>query len=227
VRNRNITTIALVIVAALAMSVAAAATASAKTAMPEIVNKEGKTPTKTSFTSTSGASTLETLSGNAVKCTADTDKGKLTGPSSDETEVKFTGCSASFGLKCETGSTSGEIVLKANSELVWLNKAEETEPGEDLSLPSNLTIKCTALETLTVKGSTICAISPFKTLSKTGTITCKQAKGKQEPSVYFLEGKEVKDITETEGSGLESFKFEQSGLASTDSLTYEEEVEII
>ena len=42
--------------------------------MPEIVNKEGKTPVKTGFTSTSGASKFETKSGESVKCKADTVK---------------------------------------------------------------------------------------------------------------------------------------------------------
>jgi hypothetical protein len=233
-RNTRIwrTALALVVMCALGALAAATvpATASAKTAMPEIVNKEGKFPTKTGFTSTSGESKFETENEHAVTCKADTVKGKLTGASTDETEIKFTGCSTTFilTLKCETGSTTGEIVLKVASELVWLNKSEESEPGEDLVLPSEgLTIKCTSSETLHVKGSTLCPISGFKTLSSTGTITCKQSKGKQEFGKYFLGGAETKDITETEGKGLIEFGFLPSGLQSTDSLTYEEAVEII
>jgi hypothetical protein len=226
-RNTHVKTILLTLVAVFAMSAIASATASAKTTMPEIVNSKGETPVKKGFTSTSPESTLETVGGHFVKCKADTVKGKLTGPSSDESEIKFTACSTTLGLKCSTGSTSGEIVLKVNSELVWLNKSEESEPGEDLSLPSELTIKCSSLETLKVKGSTICAISPFKSLSTSGTITCKQTSGKQEHTTFFLGGTEEKDTTESEGSGLVSFKFEQSGLSSTDTLTYEEAVEIV
>ncbi len=230
-RNARITTFGLALAAVFAMAVIASATASAKTARPEIVNKEGKTPTKTGFTATSGASKFETKSGEAISCKADTDKGKLTGPSTDEAEIKFTGCTAVGGLlKCKTkGAAAGEIVNKVTSALVWLNKTEESEPGEDLNLPETLTIECTGLasETLKVKGSTLCPVAPFKTLSTTGTITCKETKGVQSFTKYFLEGKEVTDITETEGSGTKSFKFEQSGLESTDSLTYEEEVEIV
>jgi hypothetical protein len=225
----RVRTMVLALVAMFAMSVVGTATASAKTAMPEIVNKEGKTPTKTGFKSTSGASEFETSAGHLIKCTADTDTGKLTGPSSDESTITFTGCSTKvlLTLKCNSeGAKEGEIILKVASELVWLNKTEESEPGEDLTLGSPLTIKCTSSETLKVKGSTVCPISGFKIKSTTGTITCEQTKGEQKFTKYFLEGEKV-GKTETEGSGLISFAYELSGLKSTDTLTYEEEVEII
>jgi len=229
-RKLRLVTMVVALVAVFAMSVVGSATASAKTLMPEIVNKEGKFPAKTGFKSTSGASEFETKAGHVIKCTADSDTGKLTGASSDESTITFTGCSTKVivTLKCNSeGAKEGEIVLKVTSELVWLNKTEESEPGEDLSLPSGgLTIKCTSLETLKVKGSTVCPISGFKALSATGTITCEQSKGVQKFTKYFLEG-EKEGKTETEGSGSISFAFEPSGLKSTDSLTYEEPVEII
>jgi hypothetical protein len=229
-RNLRVRTLLLALVAVFAMSVVASATASAKTAMPEIVNKEGKFPTKTGFKSTSGASEFETKAGHLLKCTADSDTGKLTGPSSDESTITFTGCSTTdiVTLKCKTeGAKEGEIVLKATSELVWLNKSEESEPGELIGLPAaGLTIKCSSLETLKVTGSTTCPISGFKVLSATGTVTCEQTKGVQKYTTYYLEGtKENK--TETTGTGSIGFGPEPSGLKSTDSLTYEEEVEII
>jgi len=226
----RVRTMVLALVAVFAMSVVGTATASAKTAMPEIVNKEGKFPTKTGFTSKSGASEFETKAGHLVKCKEDSDVGKLTGASSDESTITFTGCSTTVivTLKCNSaGAKEGEIVLKVKSELVWLNKTEESEPGEDLSLPSEgLTIDCTKSETLKVKGSTVCPISGFKVKSTTGTITCEQSKGVQKFTKYFLEG-EKEGKTETEGSGLISFAFEPSALKSTDALTYEESVEII
>jgi hypothetical protein len=39
-------------------------------------------------------------------------------------------------------------------------------------------------------------------------------------------GAKVKDITETEGTGTKKFAFEQSGLTGTDSIEFEEEVQI-
>ncbi len=230
-RNTRISLIGLIIASVFVLGAVATATASAKTAMPEIVNKEGKTPTKTGFTSKSGASEFETKGGHVIKCKEDTDVGKLTSPFLDESTITFTGCSTTviITLKCNSeGAKEGEIVLKVMSNLVWLNKSEESEPGEDLALPeAGLTIKCTSSETLKVKGSTLCPISGFKTLSSTGTITCEQSKGVQKFTHFFLEGKEETDKTETEGTGLIKFGFEQSGLKSTDTITYEEPVEII
>ncbi|HYM56227.1 MAG TPA: hypothetical protein VES97_12765, partial [Solirubrobacteraceae bacterium] len=130
--------------------------------------------------------------------------------------------------KCKTGATAGEIVLSVNSELVWLDKAESEKPGEDLVLPGNLTIECTgfAKETLIVMGSVLCPITPFKKLSKTAELTCNQSKGAQEFTKYFLGGIEITDILEAEGKGIKNFALEQAGLTTTDTLTFEEEVEI-
>jgi hypothetical protein len=231
VRNTRISLIGLALMAALVVGAVGTATASAKTTMPEIVNKEGKSPTKTEFKAKSGASEFETTNKHVIKCKEDTVSGKLIPPSADESTITFTGCSTTvvITLKCNSeGAKEGEIVLKVSSELVWLNKSEESEPGEDLALPeSGLTIKCTSSETLHVKGSTVCPISPFKTLSTTGTITCEQSKGVQKFTKYFLGGSEITDDTETEGKGLIEFGYVGSGLKSTDTLTYAEEVEII
>lgn len=206
-RNMRIRTLGLALVAVFAMGATGSATASAAS-QPEIVNSAGKTPVKTGFTSTSEASTFETKSKEAVTCKKDTNKGKITGSSSDEATISFTGCTGPLGLKCKTeGAKAEEIVLKVESKLVWLNKNEKTEPGEDLVLPSELTIKCTSTlfsEMLKVKGSTLCPITPFEKLSPTLTLTCKQTGGSQAFKVYFLGGKEIKDVTETEGTGTKN-----------------------
>ncbi|MGO9319592.1 MAG: hypothetical protein ACLQBY_02145 [Solirubrobacteraceae bacterium] len=212
-----------------ALCAVASATASAAW-MPQIVNAKGELPGKTGFTGTGAASTFETKSGEAVRCKESKTRGKITGASSDEAETKFTGCSAVAGLlKCKSkGSASGEIVFKVDSELVWLNEAEESEPGEDLSLPEAVTIECTGLasETLKVKGSSLCQVTPFQTLGTTATLACKQTKGVQTFTKYFLEGNDFTDVTETEGTGVKRFAFEQSGLESTNTLTFEEGVAI-
>lgn len=225
----RIRTILLALVAVLAVSAAAAATASAA-AMPLIVNEKGETPTKTGFKGTSKESTFETKGrSTALKCKEDTISGKLTGPSTDTAEIKFKKCKASI-LACKTsGAAAEEIVLKVTSELVWVNEAE-TEVGEDLvPTTSPVTIECTGLEkeTLKVEGSTICAISGYHSLSITGTITCVQSGGVQKYTKYFLAKEAKEDFTKTEGSGFETFGFTQSGLEGTDSLEYEEKVEIM
>jgi hypothetical protein len=233
--NMRIRTILLALVAAFAMTAVASATASAALPLlPLLVTLNSKGEPEdlsiTLFKGTSGASSFETKSGESVKCKADTITGKITGLSTDEAEIKFTGCTAVGGLlKCKsTGGASGEIVLKVTSLLVWINVAKE-EPGEDDILPSGgLTIECTGLasETLHVRGSTICPTT--KTLSTKATITCTATKGVQAPTEYEMEGgSKVKDITETEGTGTKKFAFEQSGLTGTDSLEFDEPVQII
>ncbi len=185
-RNMHFKTILLALVAVFAMSVVASATASAAS-MPLIVNEKGAFPTKTGFKGTSKESTFETKGSHpALKCKEDTISGKLTGPSTDTAEIKFKKCKASV-LSCKTkGASAEEIVLKVKSKLVWLNEAE-TEPGEDLE-PTEppVTIECTGLskETLKVKGSTLCSISGYHSLSLTGTITCEQSKGIQKHTKY-------------------------------------------
>src|SRR5271156_866093 len=123
-RSIRITAILVTLVAATAMSAIASATASAAVPLlPLLLNKSNQSLVKTSFKGTSGASSFETKSGESVKCKADTITGKITGLSTDEAEIKFTGCTAVGGLlKCKTGSTKGEIVLKETSTLVWLNE---------------------------------------------------------------------------------------------------------
>ncbi len=227
-RNMRIKMFGLALVAVFAMGAVASATASALPTLPQLVNKEEKPLVKTGFTGTSGASKFETKSGESVKCKADTIKGKITGLSTDEAEIKFTGCTAVSGLlKCKSkGASSGEIVLKIASTLVWLNESKE-EPGEDFYLPALLTIECTGMasETLEVEGSTLCPTT--KALSKTATIKCKETKGVQEWTEYEMEGKKFLDITKTKGSGAKTFPFEQSALEDEDTLTFEEEVKII
>ena len=220
---KQIKTIGLVFVAVLAMVAVTSATASA--ALPELVNKEGKEVVKKKFTGSSGESVFETKAGEKVKCSKGTSNNEVTGLKTQTVENKFTGCSASI-LKCKTkGAAGGEIVIKLEAKLVYISEKEKTV-GVDLVLPGTLTIECTGLvsETLVVRGSTICPTTTA--LSKTATLTCKDTKGKQEPSEYEEGGKKIKDVTETEGKGIKNFAFEESGLSSTNTLTFEEEVEI-
>jgi hypothetical protein len=230
-RNMRIRTLGLALVAVFAMSAIASATASATPPLlPQLVNKSGAELVKKTFKGTSTESVFETKGGEAIKCKEDKIAGKITGLSTDSAEIKFTGCSAAAGLaKCKTGSTTGEIVLNVTSLLVWINVAKE-EPGEDDILPAGgLLIECPSLlgtEKLKVTGSTVCPTT--KDLLVKATITCKQTKGVQEPSEYEMEGGlKFKAITETQGSGVKTFGPEPSGLKGTDSLEFEEEVQII
>lgn len=223
-KDIRVKTVVAVLVAVFGLSAIAAASASAS--LPELVNKEGKELVKKKFTGkASGESVFETKGGEKLKCKAGTSKGEVTGLKTQTVSNSFTGCTASI-LSCKTkGASSGEIVLKLNATIVYLNESKK-EVGVDLALPETITIECTGLasETLKVKGSTLCPTTTA--LSKKATITCKESKGKQEFTEYEEAGSKIKDITETEGSGTKSFKFEESALSSTNELEFEEEVEI-
>jgi hypothetical protein len=218
-REMRIKMIGLTAIAMLAIS--AIATAAASAALPEQVPASG------TFTATSGKSTFETKSGEKVVCEEDKASGEITGAKTDKSTITFSKCEA-FGLKCKSkGAASGEIVLKMNSELVYINKSKK-EVGNILTLAEELTIECTVLQKLKVKGATLCPITPVNTKTKTFTLTCTETKGVQQPTEYEnSSGVKVKaPITETKGEGLKSFAFEQSGLEGTDTLTFATESEI-
>ena len=203
--------------------IGAVASASASAALPEQVPASGK------LTISSGASVFETKAGEKVSCTKDSGSGEITGPKTSTATATFEGCSASLigiKVKCQTGAIEGNIVTELKNELAYINKAKK-EVGLDSVLAKELTIKCGTFETLKVKGSTVCPVSPINTKTKTLTLSCKQTKGVQSPTEFENEkGEKVKDITETKGEGLKSFGFEQSGLTSTETLTLATEGEI-
>jgi len=224
-KSMRIRTLGLSLVAVFALGAIASATASA--AKPELVNsKKEPLAAGTKLTSTSGVGTFETKSGEKVTCEKDTNTGEITGPKADTAKITFTGCTAKVSIitaKCKSkGEATGTIKLSVNSKLVYISESAKTV-GLDLVLPENLTIECEAFgskETLTVKGSTICPLSPLDKLSVKLTLSCKQTKGAQEPSAYEEGGKAIEDFTETEGKGLKNFAFEKSGLTSTDELEF-------
>jgi hypothetical protein len=219
----------LALVGVVATSAVATGTAAASL-QPELVNKEGKELVKKKFTSSSGKSTFETTAGEKIECSESKGTGEITGKRTDTASITFKGCSTKeiITVKCASkGAKEGEILLTTNSKLVFINEKEATV-GEDLELVGTLTIVCEAFgikETLTVRGSTICPTTTA--LSETATLTCKQTKGKQEPTEYEEEGKKTKDITETQGEGQKKFAFTESGLASTNTLKFEEAVEVM
>jgi hypothetical protein len=215
----RIRTVGLALMAVFAMSAIVASAASA--ALPEQVPGTGL------ISGTSGASTFETKSGEKVKCSSSSVMGDLTGAKTSSSKIVFKGCEA-FGFKCNSsGAASGEIVLNVTGEIFYLNTTTK-EVGLLNTLTAELTIKCSAFQTLKVKGSTLCPLTPVNTKTTTETLTCKETKGVQEPTEYFnLAGvKEKAPITETKGEGLKNFAFEQSALLGTTSLTLGTEGEI-
>jgi hypothetical protein len=216
---KHLKTIGLMFAAVFALTAFTAAAASA--ALPELLSEGKEIPAKTPIKSKSGKSTLETKSGEKVSCTADTDSGEVTGAKTSTTTVTFTGCSAFGILKCTTtGAKSGEIILKSNVTLVYINKSAK-EVGLAFALEKEVTIECTSAEKLHVRGGNIGKLTPVNKSEPKLTLTFAQTKGVQSPTEYENEsGGKVPLITETSGEGLKKFAFEQSGLSSTDELEF-------
>jgi hypothetical protein len=204
--------ICLALVAVFAMSAIATASASALP-LPEF---EGPFPNK--FTSTSLVSTLETVGKNKVTCTADTNKGELTGPKTDLVTVTFTGCETS-GIKCNSaGGAAGEIKTNQLASLLGYINAATKETGVDLSpavAGANVAeFECAGIK-IVVRGSVIGVITPLNKKTKAYTVKFVQKAGKQK--VTKLEGG-PKDVLETSINGG---AFVESGESTTDKLTLE------
>jgi hypothetical protein len=178
---------------------------------------------KKSFTSTSGAGTLETKGGKKVTCKADTNKGEITGAKTfGKVFVIFTGCESS-GFKCNTsGAASGEIKTnELSGELGYLEKA--TKKVGIVLKPvgtSFAEFECSSLVKVKVTGAVVGEITPINTMTKTFTLKLEQSKGIQKWTK--LEGG-VESVLKTSINGGTA---EQSGDESTDTITTEEEAEI-
>jgi hypothetical protein len=183
---------------------------------------------KVPFTSTSGEGTLETASGETVKCKEDTNEGEITGPKEvSKVVVKFKGCKATIlgfiKVACKTsGAGTEEIVTeKLKGHIGYLNKSKK-EVGQELEPEGTLFAKfeC-AGETVEVRGHVIGKLTPTDSMTKTTTLTFEQSGGKQKYTEF--EGGPSGQILETKtGSG----SFGQSAEATTDTIKTTEEGEI-
>jgi hypothetical protein len=206
----------------LAMFATNAATAvSASAVLPEFSGPFNKT-----FTSKSKTSVLETVGGIAVKCTADTNSGEITGPQTGSMSIVFTGCKLGK-VPCNTpGAAPGVIATATLSIRVgYINKAKK-EVGIDLVEAAGapfMTYGCGPVLRGVVIGSVIGKITPTNKLvtpSETFILKFTQAVGVQKP--VKLEGAPI-DVLETSFGG----PFEQTGLASTDLILFGEPVKLI
>src|SRR5271166_686420 len=118
-------------VAALAALGLAAGPAQAE--LPEFI-----TPTPIPFTSTSGKSTLETVSKVKVACKSDSNAGEVTTPKSATMTITFKGCEAKGGVLCNSPKgAAGEIITAGLiGTLGYTVNPEVKEVGLDLSSPT-------------------------------------------------------------------------------------------
>jgi hypothetical protein len=193
----------------------------ASAALPEF---RGPFPNK--FASTSGKTTLETVTGLKVVCKKDTATGEVTGPKTDSVTITLIGCVLN-GIVCNTpGVAAGDIVTSPLfSTLGYINKAKK-EVGDSLENPTGAPFAqfiCGSGLTVTVTGSVIGRIKPINTLippPKHFKIAFKQAAGKQKSPK--LEGGPI-DVL---GVSLNGGPSEEAGLSSTETLTFAAPTEV-
>lgn len=204
--------IKLVGIAAIALLAVAAFAATSAMALPEY-------STSSTFTGSSGASTLETVkSGSTISCTADTNSGSVTGKSTSGTfKVEFTGCVSGAGAKCKSeGAKAGTILSSGTTTLGYINKT--TSPKQVGVLLKTETVKINCGEgalIAEVKNKFICPITPVNTDTTSYTQKCaKSAKGVQTPKKF--ETSEENEFLETSFGGA---TFEESSLVTEEKLT--------
>jgi len=206
-------TLGLLCMAAFALSATMATAASA--ALPEFTG-----PFPTPFTSTSGATTLETVKKATIKCTADTNAGEVSGAKTGTVTIIFSGCElVVLGLTCNTvGLGPGEIMAGPLVMALGYINGPKKEAGIDLSTATGgplITALCGPLRVL-VDGSVIGKITPVnKVVVPPGHFTLKftQAAGKQKPTKF--EGAPIDVLSTTFGG-----PFAESGLSSTDTISF-------
>jgi hypothetical protein len=195
-------------------AIGAALAASASAALPEFSG-----PFPKPFTSTSSKSTLETVGKTKVTCTADTNTGEVTGPSGGVVTVRFTGCAVKSFPCNSPGGAAGEIVTHPLTATLGYVSREPKEVGLDLANPAGALIaefQCVNI-LASVKGSVIGLITPINKLlapPKHFTLKFMQKKGIQK-IINFAGG--PPDFLETSINGG---PFEQSGLTSTDLISF-------
>jgi hypothetical protein len=202
-----------VLLAALVVTALGAITASsASAALPEFLGK-------TTFTSTSGAGTLEEGGSPAIVCKDDTDKGEITGAKTATVSIDFLSCTV-FGIvgAHSLGDAEGIILTSGTATLCYLNKTNK-EVGAAIKIsPLHIEVSGKLLE---VTGTVIGKVEPVNSSSTTGKIVLKQSKGVQEFTKCEGGAEEVLKTSENEGTA------KQSGEQTTDEETYKEKVEVM
>jgi hypothetical protein len=199
------------------LSLAAFVAASpASAAAPRFLPETGVTSTATSK---EGA--LESASGSTIKCTSDTASTSEEKKEGKEGHfsIDFKGCTAFGFISCNTSGDSSGVVLSSGTFNVRLLKTSPLEAAI-LYKPVTTKIEC-AGNTIEVKGTLACTITPQNTKTKSFTSTCAKGtnKGEQAITEVFKEGSE----TEKEKVGLESKfnsgSFEKSNEVTTETIT--------
>jgi hypothetical protein len=197
----------------------------------ELTLEGGGSATGVAFTSKSvtGAKPLlqSVKSGSKVICTAETERGTVTSPKTASSTVVFTGCESSVsGKKCQSGSTSGEIISTLSSKIGTISTSKK-EYGLLYTLAPTTKFECGVTLKAEVKGSAIESIlrlegnkpvseTPFLTWTSTAT----QSKGVQGILHFAGQGNTLLETSENGGA------FEMAGEELEVLQTFARKVEI-
>jgi hypothetical protein len=211
---------------AAACTLAAVAASSAAAAAPEFT---GVFPKK--FTSTSKTTLLETPGKKRVACTADTNAGEFTAPSSGTAKIRFTGCQLVLPtgrIPCNSAGAAAEEIatftLPARLGYI-VHTPTLSEVGLDLGGPPGFAVMeflCGNIRAF-VTGSVIGKITPINKLLKPPAhfvVKFAQTKGAQKPP--SLEGEPPDTLSATFGGPAEP-----TGMSSTDMVGFFEPVMLI
>lgn len=123
------------------------------------------------FKGTGKAGELTTLGGGiAIKCTANTLEGTITGPNTGTVNITFTGCSA-LGFPSNSLGDAEKVILTGtlNYELCYINKAEKVVGVYISGVNSHIEVPSLGV-LINVTGSLIGQVTPVNSL-KTGPYT--------------------------------------------------------
>jgi hypothetical protein len=219
---------------ALGVSLGAVLAACSIAATPSLAAPpEFSPPFPNPFKATSKAMTLETIGKFRVTCTSGTSKGEVTGQATAVLTITFAGCTTGEGPgsgSCQNAS-QGEIVTeRLFGTLGYLNK-KHTAVGLDLSNPTAsptggglIRFFCGEDTSVDVAGSLIGRITPINTVVETGghmRLNFAQKEGHQ--AIKKLLGG-TRDVPMTQ---VLFGPLEESGIASTDLLSFASPIEII
>jgi hypothetical protein len=212
----------------LAASIAAVIAVSAMTAtVAAAAPPEFSPPFPNALTSTSKAMTLETVGGLKMKCKADTNRGEVTGPATATMTISFTGCTIP-GARCQSpNGLPGEIATqRLLGTLGYVTRAPKVV-GLDLSEPTGgplIVFFCGEDLRVEVFGSVIGRLTPLnKTILPSAHIALKFAQKEGHQAIKMLLGGPL-DVPMTSVLGG---PLQESGIASTDLLTFAAPIKII
>lgn len=221
--------VGLALVAMFAFSAYAVAFASAAEDLLQLAG--GGSATGVAFTSKTEPGAVPVLqsvkAGTKITCTAEKNIGTITGPKTSESVVTFTGCESSVsGKKCQSASTSGEIVSSVVTKIGVISSSK-AEYGVLIEPSPPAKFECGTAFKTEVKGSFITSIlklnggavelnKPFTTWDISG----KQTKGVQ--SILSFEGGGNELLESAENGGT----FEMAGEEIEALETYSKSLEI-